>query len=149
MNRQDMNRTRINHTWGMKIEGLQHILQNEEVCRLLNEGREERFQEYVGESERNVKVINQLFSSLTTFLTGKDTCVFEVWDGWLIPITETTAFKLLQYVDGVKGLVVYQKGFAYRLFKHDKKNWYMVSVTESKYIRGYDSVVRKMSQIGG
>ncbi|PGT90046.1 hypothetical protein [Bacillus thuringiensis] len=149
MNRQDINRTKINHTWGMQIEGLQHILQDEEVRKLLNEGREQGFQEYAGESERNVKAINQLFSTLTTFLTGKDTGVFEVWDGWLVPLTETTAFKLLQYIDGVKGLVVYKKGFAYRLFKHDEKNWYTVSVTESNYIRGYDSVVRKMAQIGG
>lgn len=149
MNRQDINRTRIHHTWGMQIEGLHHILQDEEVRMLFHEGREQGFQEYVGESERNVKAINQLFISLTTFLTGKDTGVFEVWDGWLVPLTETTAFKLLQYVDGVQGLVVYKKGFAYRLFKHDEKNWYTVSVTESNYIRGYDSVVRKMAQIGG
>ncbi|KLA07094.1 hypothetical protein B4086_5570 [Bacillus cereus] len=138
-------RREIRHVWGMQIEGLEHILQEEKTRILLNEGHEQGFRDFVGESANNVKWLERLFAELTTFLTGKNARVFEVWDGWLVPLSGGRAFKLLHYVGGVKGLIVYRDGLAYRVFKHDEKDWYTVSVTESTYIREFDTILRKMS----
>ncbi|WP_460271296.1 hypothetical protein [Bacillus sp. NEAU-Y102] len=130
------------------VGDISRIITGVQIDAILNEGIRHGFRDFVGDNEESCEVVRDTFIGLREALAKRIPevrDVFMIWDGYLVPLPcKEKAVKLICSQDRVSGLVVYGGGQAYRLFMHEGKDWYTVSLVNANRVHGLADVKERM-----